>query len=233
VYIRKSWEEQKNTATAALRGEIGSSAMKTRIMTNKILYVQSIMTRSKEVTKCILDKMKEEKDKWWRNVDCYLTELNETQECLRRLNKEEIKNKTRKLDSEKWKEELESKVSLKIYKEWKREIKEEDIYDNRFSSVVLFRARTNTLALNSMKRHSGGNTNCSLCDSDMEDMIHFIYTCPVYNEERRGIIELQRPYEENLESSLGRFLFEGKNMENKKELLYKMWKKRERKMKNL
>merc|ERR1712074_341980 len=117
----------KNTATAALRGEIGSSAMKTRIMTNKILYFQSIMTRTKEVTKCILDKMKEEKDKWWRNVDYYLTELNETQECLRRLNKEEIKNKTRKLDSDKWKEELESKVSLEIYKEWKREIKEEDI----------------------------------------------------------------------------------------------------------
>ena len=41
----------------------------------------------------------------------------------------------------KWKDELNKKQTAKIYHMRKREIKQETIYDNRYSSVLLFRAR--------------------------------------------------------------------------------------------
>ena len=51
------------------------------------------------------------------------------------------------MDNERWQEDIRGKSSLKIYVglEEKKEIKEEQVYDNRPSSVIMHRARTNCL----------------------------------------------------------------------------------------
>ena len=55
-------------------------------------------------------------------------------------------------DSEEWETEIKTKSSLKMYIQYKRKI-EEDIYDNRPSSTIRFRARTDTLQLNARNRN--------------------------------------------------------------------------------
>ena len=57
------------------------------------------------------------------------------------------------------------KSSLGIYKRWKKGI-EENMYDKRPSACLLFRARSNTLALIDINRHTDGEVACKLCGRD-------------------------------------------------------------------
>ena len=102
-----------------------------------------------------------------------------------------------------------------------------------YSSVLLFRARSNTLNLNTENRHRGGNTICNLCGEVEENLVHFVMLCPELREIRQNCVELQQPYEEDFNQVVGKFLFKEENIETKKEILYRMWKKREKMIKNL
>ena len=51
--------------------------------------------------------------------------------------------------------------------------------------------------------------------------------CAAYNEERSHSTHLQQPYIENDEDILGHFLSNKKNIEEKKELLFATWKRRQ------
>ena len=114
-----------------------------------------------------------------------------------RMEKREIKSKEREMDSKRWLEEIREKTSLEIYSEEKKEIKEELLYDNRPSSVILYRARANCLRLNDRNRHQGGEVGCKLCGAEMENLNHFLLECGELSEERKLITELQQPYQEN------------------------------------
>ena len=71
------------------------------------------------------------------NINFYYIRLN---------SKEYLKQFMIKWDRNIWEDELEMKTSLQIYK--KNDFGEEEIYDNRPSSIILYKARTNTLQLN-------------------------------------------------------------------------------------
>ena len=228
---RKILGGTKNTAKAALRGDIGASAMKTRVIAGKLQYLKSIWKGEKDILKRVIEDMQAKESKWWKVTNSYREECGITTREVKQNTKAELKEQTRKWDTENWKRELESKSSLNIYKQWKNAIKEETIYDNSFSSILLFRARTNTLNVNKQKRHTGGSTSCDFCSDSEEDLKHFILVCPVYSEEREKVIELQQPYEENSELVIGKFLFAEENIEKKKEVIYRMWKKREKEIK--
>ncbi|XP_068221972.1 uncharacterized protein [Palaemon carinicauda] len=224
---RKILGATKSTANTALRGEIGASSMKARVMDGKLQYLNRTLNGKKEILKIIIQDIQEKEGRWWKQPAKYLEELSLGIRQIRRMNKAEIKTETRKWDTEKWKEEIESKVSLEIYRTWKKEIKEELIYDNTFASVISFRARTNTLKLNIVNRHNGGNVNCNFCENEEEDLIHFLLFCQEYRKERNEVIELQQPYEEDPKKIVGLFLFSETNIEKKKEVLNIMWKKRQ------
>ena len=55
--------------------------------------------------------------------------------------------------------------------------------------------------------------------------------CTSYQEERNKIIHLQQPYIESRENILGHFQFDKENIEEKKELLFAIWKRRQIQMK--
>ena len=71
-------------------------------------------------------------------------------------------------------------------------IQEEDICDNRPSSTILYKARSNTLPLNNRNRHKNKETHCIACGNidQQEDIYHFILHCPAYIKKRTNIIQL-------------------------------------------
>ncbi len=70
---------------------------------------------------------------------------------------------------------------------------------------------------------------CKFCDAETEDLEHFLLICPEFKEERKNIIELQQPYEENTDNIIGNFLFDTARLQEKKEALHRLWTDRERK----
>ena len=204
--------------------------MRTRVASGKLQYINSVYRGSKDILKEILEDMQTKRTKWWKLSESYIEDCGLTIKKVKESTKEELKEQIRKWDTEKWKTEVESKSSLNIYRQWKKVIKEE-VYDNTYASVLLFKARTGTLNVNKQKRHWGGSTSCHFCENTEEDLKHFLLMCPGYERERKEVIELQQPYEENEVEVIGKFLFVEDNIEQKKEVLYRMWKRREEKIK--
>ena len=67
-----------------------------------------------------------------------------------------------------------------------------------------------------------------VCDKDeKEDIYHFILHCTAYSEERSHSTQLQQPYIESDEDILGHFLFNKEDIEENKELLFSIWKRRQ------
>ena len=130
-----------------------------------------------------------------------------------------------------WKAELEMKTTLQIYKKNENNFGDEEIYDNRPSSNILNKARTNTLQLNDRNRHTNKEINCMVCDKhEKKDIYHFMLHCTAYNEESHST-HLQQPYIESYEDILGHFLFNKEDTEEKNELLFTIWKRRQLQMK--
>ena len=110
----------------------------------------------KDILRRILDKSTEDKNSWWKVSLKYMKEVRVKLGEIEYKKREEIAKKIRSWDTERWKTDMEGKESLIIYRTWQKEVKEEQIYDNRYSSVLLLKARTDTLPLNYKNRHTGG-----------------------------------------------------------------------------
>ena len=219
----------KYTATCAVRGEIGASTMKARVIKGHLQYARSTLQGDNELLKEVMETQLEERStKWAKMITTQLERVKLTVNNLRSIKKEELNRKVTSWDDEIWKEEMEKRTSLKVYKRWKVKIKEDNIYDNTPASTVLFQARTNTLPLNSRKKFTNEDIKCSLCNAEEETLEHFLLKCPILREVRNESIELQQPYMEDEEEVVMNYLFEnGQNtMEEKKRNLYNMWKLR-------
>ena len=219
-----------------LRSEIGSSLMKKRIMNGRINFIKSILHGRNKLLESILHRVLLENDTSWIKVSRkYINEVQLNVNDIERKSKEEIKNIFMKWDKDQWTNEIACKSTLKIYRDQKHNIEEEQMYDNRPSSAIWFRARINALQLGDRNRHTNKETHCQICEGEniKEDILHFMLHCPVYKEERHRVIELQQPYFDNEEEIIGSFLFNKENTEQKKEVLYQMWKKRDCKLKTL
>ena len=96
-----------------------------------------------------------------------------------------------KWDRNIWEDELEMKTSLQIFK--KNDFGEVEIYDNRPSSAILYKARTNTLQLNDRNRHTNKEIHCLVCDTyDKEDIYHFMLYCVyTYNNPIQKVTKIQ------------------------------------------
>ena len=148
------------------------------------------------------------------------------------MNKSTLKKCLREWDGRQWKEELDARSSIMTYRSGKTSIKEDPIYDNTASSLILFQARSNALPLGVRKKHTGEETTCALCGGAEEDQYHSLLECVELAEERLKIVSLQRPHLEDAKEALTNFLFNGNTveMEENKEGLYKLWKLRKRKL---
>ena len=71
--------------------------------------------------------------------------------------------------------------------------------DNRHSSVIWFKARSNALQLADMKKFVLGRTECVLCGVKVEEAEHFLLQCPGLEELMRTSIHMQKPRVEKVE----------------------------------
>jgi hypothetical protein len=166
----------------------------------------------------------------------YLKETDIKYGNVKEMSIQEIKEKVIEWDTKQWKKEMEEKTTLYIYRKWKNQMgKMEEVYDNRPSSVTLFKARTNNLPLNDRQRFGAGNINCDLCDAEREDLKHFLLECPEYGtiRERVEILERGNGEHQGDEDRIGKFLFQSESWEDTKQTLQEMWKRRERKRKEI
>ena len=218
---------KKGTATSALRGEIGSSLMETRFIESRLMLVKSILEGKNNLLKEVLKRIRRDKKNMWnKKLEEYLRITDLRYEDLIRMSYEEIKRKVKEKDTEIWKKDLIEKSSLNRYRKYKTKIKQEDIYDNRYESVLLFKLRTGTLELNSEKRHKGEDTTCDLCKAGEETDIHFMLECNRLNDKRdKKLIEKCKG--KNKEETLSNMLFKKNVIEEVKKMIKVMWRKRE------
>ena len=88
------------------------------------------------------------------------------------------------------------------------------------------KARTNTLQLNDRNRHTHKEIHCLVCDTDdKDDIYHLMLHCTAYKKQRSESIHLEQTYLESDQTTVGQFLFDKENIEEKKELLFTMEKK--------
>ena len=171
-------------------------------------------------------------NKWNKTLNKYLGEIGMTFEDMVEMKPHQIRKKINEYDSKIWEEEMRTKTSLGIYKRFKKGIKDERIYDNRRSSDLLFRARSNTLALNIEKRHKGGNTECELCHTGDEDIRHFMLECWALEDKRNHLL-MRKYWKQDKEEMIGDMLFDNKEIEKVKEMIDNMWHKRQIELKKI
>ena len=106
----------------------------------------------------------------------------------------------------------------------------EGIYDNGEASVILFKCRSNNMNLGDRRRFYGEPQDCIMCGGEKEDLNHFLLHCPAYMEERRKSNELQQPYQLDEDVIIGNLLFITRNLEENKQIIYKFWKIRQKKV---
>ena len=231
---RKLMGAPRGAAVCTLRGEIGISEMKMRCIEGRLKYVNNIEHRGNGLLRAVKNRILEVgKMKWGRTTLAYLRDVECTPAMLNGMTAAEVKVRVREVGHRRWKEEVKSKATLTIYEKWKEEIKEETVYDNTPASVTFYAARANCLKLNDRRHHGGMSVCCEVCGAEREDLQHFLLECPGLQDIRGRQWELQRPYIEDKERIIGYYLFEGRNIEEKKSQLYKMWKQRERLIRSL
>lgn len=223
----------KYAPISTLRGEIGASSMEARIMKGRMLLLKSILVGKNDLLKeTVKDLNISRVSEWAETNRKFKRKLEITDEDLRELSTKAIKKKVQEWDNKMWKEEMESKTSIEIYRAARQTMGQQDqIYDNKPSSITLFKCRTNTLPLNDRKRFENKATNCELCCEINETLPHFLLFCPAYVNERQKIPELHQPYQEDIAGIIKSVLFENGTINNTKEIIHNFWKIRNRRIK--
>ena len=129
---------QPNAPNVTLRGEIGASLMKKRIIQGRLSYIKSIMSGRNQIMHIILEKLINEKStKWMKTTQKYLNEIKMNVIDIELRSTEEIKQKVIIWDNEQWTSEIKTKNTLLLYRNFKDKIQEEDIYDNIYDNNIV------------------------------------------------------------------------------------------------
>ena len=221
------------STVAALRGEMGASMVKSRVMETSLQYVRSTMSGDFEDMKELMsDTIKTKKGRWFKLTNSYREELKMTWKELFTISKEALKKKIRVYDTDLWKLDLASKSTLKYYAVGKTEIGYEHCYRNNMNSTFLARARTNSLKLEEAQGRGNKHHNrmCKLCGQRDEDLVHFIVECKA--------LETKRDYDlldwstEVPEERMIKFLFRQQDFQGAGRMVKELWFKRKEILKN-
>ena len=164
----------------SLRGEIGASMVKSRIMQTVLMYARDTMNSKFQNVKDIMkDVIDNEKGKWYKLANGYRSELGITWNDLEKLGKPALKKLINLYDTSEWKIGMAGKVSLKFYIQEKNKIKYEYCYRNNTNSLFLARARTNSIKLEDHKGRGivGYDKTCRMCKKAEENIVHFLMDC--------------------------------------------------------
>ena len=121
------------TAVCALRGEIGTSLMESRMMESTILLAKDGLEGDFDMVNSAIEFDREtEKGEWIRTVNQYLETLNISWDNLIDWDKKTIKLRVKEYDTDKWQEEMMTKPTLHLYMEAKLKMGYEECYTNSY-----------------------------------------------------------------------------------------------------
>ena len=159
-----------------------------------------------------------------------MSEININTTDIMKLSKDNIINKIKAWDTNKWKIDMHTKTTLQLYKKYKLHICEESWIDNSEGSKLLVQGRTNTLNLNWRNRFQNKNETCPCCDNEIETLEHFLLDCPTYgnikvNFEFWKKLEGKRK-EEKLANILAFENLTNEQIESRKKFIGRLWQRR-------
>ena len=94
----------------ALRGEIGASMMKSRIMETMLLYmIDTLASNFTNIKSMMRDTLAKKKGRWYKAIDEYREELELSWESLENMDRSTLKRLMKSYDTEKWKDWLRKK----------------------------------------------------------------------------------------------------------------------------
>lgn len=217
------------TPVTAMRGDIGASAMVTRDMKTKLKYIRYALNSGNQMLRTVMEEMLYMKtDSYVKKIEEYIQEIGIASiERLLELTDVQVDKLIRDYDKGIWLREMEQKKTLELYSSFKTEIKEENYYDNTEGSVLMFRARSNTLKLRWRNRFEDGDVCCLLCGEEEETLSHFIKRCRALREVRERYSVAEGEMEEIM-------MFSGESdAEECKAYILEAWKRRARMMKEV
>ena len=89
-------------------------------------------------------------------------------------------------------------------------------------TILLFKAKSNTLKLNIQKIHKKGDIRCDICGDEREDLVNFLVDC----KELEGVRDkkiMKEFCDTNKEHMIGEILQTKDRIEAVKEMLETMW----------
>jgi len=231
---RKMLKTNKYTPTSALRGEVGALKAKNRIIETNLLIIKSILNGKNSLMKKILTNILNEKENSMNkqiNKGLKLTNMNINQ--LNEIEKNKLREKIRKIDTNEWIEDMEKCKTLDIYRKNKKKFGDEKIYENNEMSTLFMKVRTNSLEVNGRVSFLNDNKSkiCKLCNKENETITHFILECEKLSQKRNN--ELIKKYKkESTEKTFIQLMYEFKknDLYEIKIMIYALWKERNRLM---
>ena len=208
----------------ALRGEIGASMIKSRIMETMLAYlIDTMASEFTNMKNMMRDTIGREKGRWYDTINRYRLELGLTWERLETMNRATLKKIIRKYDDDNWNLGLISKPVLRFYSKEKKSVGYEFCYRNNYSSKLYARARINALQLEEHKGRGKENydTTCRLCGVEREDIVHFITKCSSLEQKRD--CELMNRNINDPEDRMRELLFRNKNHMEISRMIKNMW----------
>ena len=208
----------------ALRGEIGASLIKSRIMETMLLFiVDTLASDFNNIKELMNDSIEKKKGKWFNTVDEYRQELELSWDRMMEIDRKTVKELIKQYDTQKWKEGLERKVTMRFYRLGKLRIGYDNCYRNNGHSAFLAKARTNSLQLEEHKGRGIQNyeATCKLCGKEVEDIVHFVIKCEKLESKREH--RLIDSYTQNPEEKLRKLLFENEKHQEIGRMIRNLW----------
>merc|ERR1712055_303085 len=217
----------------ALRGEIGASMVKSRIMETMLQYlIKTLSSQFSEVKEMMEDTISKGKGRWIKAIEEYRLELGLTWKQLRELDQPSLKRIVKDYDTVEWYNEMRNKQSLRFYIKEKTEVKYDMCYRNSLSSAYYARARINSLKLEEQIGRGKVNYDkkCKLCEKEEEDIVHFTVNCEKLEGKRNYDLinkELTDP-----EERMRTLLFRNENKQEVGRMIRDMWEMRSKILKD-
>ena len=222
---------QVPTFVAAASSEVGASSTRARDMKSKLSFVKHVLQeQGNELLKRVfLHKFEINKGEYISLVKKYMKVTEMTLQTISLSSVGMIKNKVNTWDSLRWREEIAQKETLRIYRKYKENIDEVKWFDNTQKSKIMMQARLNVLPLNWRKEYLCGNITCPLCNVEVETLEHFLLNCTKYEDLKMSCTFLTRQETGDVDDKAAEMLLmqsATQNIEDKKELIYKMFSRR-------
>ena len=175
----------RSTAIEAIRGEMGWSTFKERILKGKFSFLKKI--EGLEENRWVKQILQENsvRTAWKREIDRWKRREN-LEEEWHRIGSREIRKRVEENGLARWHAGMESKSTLKWYRNKERpEALQWHVGD--WGSRLLVKTRTGTLEVKARDREER-DQGCSSCRDVRETVEHFLVECVRYEREREMLI---------------------------------------------